>query len=126
MEAALEAHHRGAARRRAGELHRVLHGLRPCVEEGCLAVAAAGDVDEAFGQLDVGLVRDHREVGVRDLGSLPLHRLDDLRVRIAHQLAAEAAREVHPRVAVDVGEPGALAVVDDGRDMDVQRVADHA
>ena len=62
------------------------------------------DRDQPLGELDVDLVRDDREVRVREARQLLLRGLDDLRVRVADVEAADAAREVDERVAVDVGE----------------------
>ena len=59
----------------------------------------------------------------RDVRGLPLHGLDHLRVGVADELAAQPGGEVEQRVAVDVGERGAVAL---GRsrpgDVDVERV----
>ena len=105
MEAALERDHRRALRVRARELDRVLDRLRAGVEERRLR--RPGDrrpLEQPLGELDVGLVRDDREVGVREALELLLRRGDDLRVRVADVQAADAAGEVDERVAVDVGE----------------------
>ena len=59
---------------------------------------------QALGVLDVDLVRDDREVGVEEARGLLLHRRDDARMRVPDVEAADAAREVDERVAVDVGE----------------------
>ena len=62
VEAVLEADDRLPAGERAGDLHRVLHRLRPAVhEEGPLLVGAGREPVEPLGQLDVRLVGGHRE-----------------------------------------------------------------
>ena len=61
-------------------------------------------LEQALGERDVVLVRDDREVGVREALDLLLRGLDDARMRVADVEAADAAGEVDERVAVDVGE----------------------
>ena len=105
MEAALERDHRGAAGEAARELDRVLDRLRAGVEERRLRRSGERQsLQQPLRQLDVRLVRDDREVGVGEAGELLLGRGDDLRMRVADVQAADAAREVDERVAVDVGE----------------------
>ena len=60
---------------------------------------------------------------MRDLRRLALNGLDHLRVRIANQLTPETTREVEELVPVDVGHDRAPAMIDNGRGMDVQRIA---
>ena len=105
VEGALEGDHGRPLRVRAGELDRVLDRLGAGVEERRLGGAGdRRDRDQPLGELDVDLVRDDREVGVREARELLLRRLDDARVRVADVQAADAAGEVDERVAVDVGE----------------------
>ena len=123
VEPALEAQDGRPTRRGAGELHGVLDCLRSRVEQRYLPLATAGQGHQALRQLDKRLVRDHREVGVRDLRRLALNGLHRLRVRIANQLTPETTREVEELVPVDVGHDRAPAMIDNGRGMDVQRIA---
>ena len=74
-------------------------------------------------ELDVDLVRHDGEVGVGELRGLALHGLDDLRMRVPDQQAAEPAREIEHRVAVDVGDRGAEPVIDDRVHVQVERIA---
>ena len=100
----------------AGELDRVLDRLGAGVEERRLGGAAErGALEQALGELDVELVRDDREVGVREALELLLRGLDDARMRVPDVQAADAAGEVDERVAVDVGERRAAALVRDDR-----------
>ena len=110
VEASLEADHGGPLRVAARELDGVLDGLGAGVEERRLRRAGERrDRGQALGVLDVDLVRDDREVGVEEARGLLLHRRDDARVRVADVEAADAAREVDERVAVDVGEQRPVA-----------------
>jgi hypothetical protein len=52
---------------------------------------------------------------MRELVELLLRGLDDARVRVADVEAADSAREVDERVAVDVGDRGAAALRDHDR-----------
>ena len=63
---------------------------------------------------------------MEELRRLLLHRLDDARVGMADVEAADSAGEVDERVAVDVGERRALAALDHDRQVDRERVRDHA
>ena len=115
----------GRPRVRARELDGVLDRLRAGVEERRLRGAAERrDREQPLGERDVDLVRDHREVGVEEARGLLLHGLDDMRVRVADVQAADAAREVDERVAVDVGEGRAAALGDDDRQVDRERIRD--
>ena len=124
MEAPLEADQRRPPGVGLGELHRVLHGFRAGVEQRHLP-PLAHPRHQPLGQLDVGLVRDHGEVGVGEPPGLPLDRLDHLRVGVPDQLAPQSAREVEHRVAVHVRERGTASSVDHGGHVDVEGVADH-
>ena len=105
---ALEADHRRAAGVGARELDRVLDRLGARVEEGGLRRAVeGGQREQALGELGVDLVGDDSEVGVGEALELLLRRLDHLRMGVADVQAADAAREVDERVAVDVGDRGA-------------------
>ena len=81
---------------------------------------------QPLGELDVRLVRDDGEVGVGEPRQLLGGGLDDAGVCVAGVEAADAAGEVDERVAVDVGERGAPALVRDDREHDRLRVRDHA
>ncbi len=127
VEGALEDDHRRPLRVRTRELDRVLDRLGTGVEERRLGRAAErGELDHALRQLDVDLVRDDREVGVGEVCELLLRRLDQAGVRVPDVQAADAAREVDERVAVDVRERGAAAFGDDDRVDEGQRPRDHA
>ena len=75
------------------------------------AFVGAGDRRERaepLGELDVDLVRHDREVGVGEaLRAAPAPPRRRRGMRVADVEAADAAREVDERVAVDVGERGA-------------------
>ena len=111
VEAALEGDHAGPPGVGARELDRVLDGLGARVEERGLGRAGhRRELESRSASVDVDLVRDDREVGVREARELLLRRRDDLRVRVADVQAADAAGEVDERVAVDVGQRGAPAL----------------
>jgi hypothetical protein len=126
VEAALESDHPGPLRVRARELDRVLDRLGSGVEERRLGRFRHGrELTEALGERDVRLVRDDREVGVREAAELLLRRCDDVRVRMADVEAADSAGEVYERVSVDIGDRGAARVLDDHRQEDRKRVGHH-
>ena len=80
VEGALEGDHRRALRVGARELDRVLDRLGARVEERRLrGLANRRERGQPLGELDVDLVRDDREVGVREPLELRLRRLDDAR-----------------------------------------------
>ena len=127
MKAAVEGDDGRPPRVGARELDRVLHSLGARVEEGRPLLAADRyELEQALGQRDVVLVRDDREVGVRETLDLLLRRLDDARVRVADVQAADAAREVDERVAVDVGDRRAVRLLDHDREIDRERLRDDA
>ena len=72
----------------------------------------------------VDLVRDDREVGVREALELLLRRRDDVRMRVTDVQAADAAGEVDEDVAVDVGERRAARLGGDDREGDRERRGD--
>ena len=82
--------------------------------------------EQPFGERHVDLVGDDREVGVQEPRGLLLHRLDDPRMRVADVQAADAAREVEERVAVDVGQRRAASLGGDDRQVDRERIGDDA
>ena len=125
VEAALERDHGRPLRVCARELHGVLDRLGAGVEErGLRRRRDRRQRAEPLGELDVDLVRHDREVGVREELHLLLGRRDDARVRVADREAADAAREVDERVAVDVGERRAAALGYDDRHVDGERLGD--
>jgi hypothetical protein len=127
VEGAVERDHGGSLRVRLGELDGVLHRLGARVEEPCANLAGdRRDLGQALRERDVVLVRDDREVRVREERGLLLRGLDDARVRVPDGEAADAACEVDERVAVEVGEEGAAALRDDEREVDRERRRDDA
>ena len=125
VERALEADHRGAAGVGARELDRVLDRLGAGVEERRLGrPAERREREQALGQRRVDLVRDDREVGVREALELLLRGLDDVRVGVADVQAADAAGEIDERVAVDVGQRGAAGLGGGDREGDRERRGD--
>jgi len=127
VEAAVEGDDRRSPRVGACELDRVLDGLGAGVEEGGLEVAADRDeLEEPLGERNVVLVGDDREVGVREALDLLLRGLDDPCVRVSDVEAADSAREVDERVAVDVGDRGAVRLLDHDRQIDRERLGNHA
>ena len=122
VEGALEADHGRAAGVRARELDRVLDRLGAGVEEGRLRrPAERREREQALGQRRVDLVRDDREVGVREALELLLRGLDDVRMRMADVQTADAAREIDERVAVDVRQRGATRLGGGDREGDRKR-----
>ena len=125
MERALEADHGLAPGVGPRELDGVLDRLGARVEEGGLGPGDRGQLGEPLGELDVDLVGDDREVGVREAGHLVLRRCDHLRVGVADVEAADAAGEVEVRVVVDVGQGRAATLGGDDGEVDRQRVRDN-
>ena len=127
MERALECDHRGPLRVRARELHCVLDRFRAGVEERRLRrPGKRGDGEQPFGERDVHLVRNDREVGVEEARRLLLDRLDDVRMRVADVQATHAAGEVEKRIAVDVGQHRAAPFRRHDRQVDRERLGDDA
>ena len=80
----------------------------PALKKAALAGPPSGaSASRRSDKRRVDLVRDDREVGVREALELLLGGLDDVRMRMADVQAADAAREIDERVAVDVGQRGA-------------------
>jgi hypothetical protein len=73
------------------------------------------DSVEPLGELYVLLVLRDVEAGVGQLLGLLLYRLDHAAVRVPDVHDADAAAEVYKRVAVDVGEQGALRLLGEHR-----------
>ncbi len=85
------------------DLHRVLDGLRAGVREHRLLLVVAGcERVQAFGQLDVGLVRRDVEARVRVELELPLGGRDHLGCRVPDVQHRDARGEVDQPVPVDV------------------------
>ena len=86
-----------------GDLDRVLHRLRPRVEQRRPLLAAAGrEAVELFGDRDVALVRRDHEAGVGEVGGLLGHGRDHPGRRVADRGDRDARTEVDEPVAVDV------------------------
>ena len=127
VEGALECDHGGATRVEPRELDCVLDRLGACVEEHRLRGAfERRQREQPLGERDVDLVRDDREIGVREALELLLCGRDDLRMRMADVEDADAAGEVEEDVAVDVGERRSARLGDDDRQGDRLRIRDHA
>ena len=125
MKGALERDHGRTAGVQARELDGVLDRLGPGVEER--RARRPGDRDkraEPLGELDVALVRDHREVRVEKPRRLLLHRFDHPWMPVTDVHAPHTAREVDERVAVDVGDRAARRLGGEHRQVDVEWVSD--
>src|ERR687893_544154 len=111
-----EGYDRGAARVVARDLDGVLHRLRPGVdEEGPLLRGARHYGVEPLGELYVLLVLRDVEAGVGHLLGLLLDRLDHPPVGVPDVHHTDAAAEVYERVAVHVGQQGALRLLGEHR-----------
>ena len=125
VEAALERDHARTARVEPRELDGVLDRLGTGVEER--GPGLAGDRDEraeALGELDVGLVRDDRVVGVQESTCLVDDGLDDPGVRVTRVDHADAPGEVDEDVPVDVRDGGVLGGGGEDREVRTQRRGD--
>jgi hypothetical protein len=119
VEGVLEGYDRGAARVVAGDLGRVLDRFGPRVdEEGALLRITRHQSVQLLGQLQITLVFGDVEAGVGELVGLLLYRLDHPGVRVPHIQDTDATTEVDKRVAVDVGEEGALRLLREHRRRD--------
>ena len=127
VEGAVEADHGRAAGGQLRDLDRVLDRLGAGVEErGLLGAGDGRPFEQPLGQLDVGLVRHHREVGVQEAVDLGVQRGRHRLVGVPHVQAADAAGPVQEGVAVHVGDGDAVSVVDHDRQVDALRIGDHA
>ena len=123
MEGALEGDDARPSRREPRDLDGVLDGLGARVEERRARRACERrQLAETLGELDVAGVGDDREVGVDKPRSLLLDRLDDVRVAVADVAHTDAAREVHERVAVDVGDGRVPRLFRKDRQVDLERL----
>src|SRR5204862_5842793 len=95
------------AGRGAGDLDRVLDGFGAAVQEQALLrlARARRELGESAADLDVRLVYPDHEALVEVRVDLLVHGRDGGRQPVARVLAAEAAREVDVRLAVDVLDP---------------------
>ena len=127
MEAALERDHgrAGLVYERANLIAFSTASV-PALKNAAFAFSIGSELAEALGEADVDLVGDDREIGVAEALELLLGGFDDARVRVADVQAADAAGEIDERVAVDVGEPRALAPLDHDRKVERERVGDNA
>ena len=127
MEGALEGDHGLAAGGVAGNLDGVLDRLGARVEErDLLGPRDRRALDQPLGQLDVGLVRQDREIGVEEAVDLRVERRRDARVRVADVQAADTAGPVEERVTVDVRDRAARASIDHDRSDERLRGGDDA
>ena len=127
MEPPVEGDDGRPARVGARELDRVLDGLGARVEKGRPLVATdRGELEQPLGERHVVLVRDDREVGVREALDLLLRGLDHTGIRVADVEAAHAACEVDKRVPVDIGDRCAVRLLDHDREVDRKRLRDDA
>ena len=125
VEGSLEGDHRRALRGGARELDRVLDRLGARVEECCTLLARdRRQLEQPLGKADVVLVRDDREIGVREAFRLLADRLHHAGMRMADVHAADASGEVDERVPVDVGQGGAPPLGDHEREIDGERLRD--
>ena len=115
MEARLDGHELGLAGVALGEAHGALVGFGAGVAEEGLLEVAGGDLGELLGQGADGRHVVDVAAGVDELVGLRLGGLDDGRVVVAGVGDRDAGEAVDVLFAVDVVEPGALAVVDHDR-----------
>ncbi len=98
VERPLERDHAGPPGVQARELDRVLDRLRAGVEErGARLARDRRERAQALGQLDRGLVRDDREVGVEEAGGLLDDRLDDAGMAVTDVHHTDAHRRSRRR-----------------------------
>ena len=116
VERTLEHDHGLSLRVQPRELDRVLDRLSARIEERAARLAAdRGESSEPLGELDVTLVRDDGEVRVQEALGLLDDRGDHAWMVVSDIDDANAADEVHERVAVDVRDRGAASAVGDDR-----------
>jgi hypothetical protein len=125
VEGPLEADHRVAPGEGARELDRVLDGLGAGVEERRLRRAGERrKCEQTLREVCVHLVRDDREVGMRELLELLLRGGDDVRVRVPDVQAADPTGEIDEDVAVDIGDRRATRLCRNNREGDRKRRGD--
>ena len=125
----VEADDRAAPRVLAGDLHGILDGFRPGVDEDrVLLEVAGGELGELLGDPYVVLVRGDCEERVGELACLLGGGRGDLRMRVADRRDTDAAPEVDELIAVDVDEDRARAAlhIDVGERARATRDAAHA
>ena len=97
----------------AGDLDRVLHGLRARVEQDRpLLVVARRHPVQGLAHVHVGLVRVDHEAGVREAAHLLCGPLHDAGVGVADVGHRDAGAEVDEGVAVDVLDDAAAGALD--------------
>ena len=116
MKGTLECDHAVSSRVEPGELDRVLDRLGARVEERTPGRSRDRDErSEPLGQLDVTLVRNHGEIGVKKSRGLFRDRLDDARVVVPDVRDSHATDEVDERVAVHIRDGRAEGFSGDDR-----------
>ncbi|MNN54515.1 hypothetical protein D3C81_1693370 [compost metagenome] len=107
-----EGDHAGAAGGGAGDLDGVLDGFGTGGDQqGLLLEVARHQLVELLGQGHVGLVAEHVEAGVGQLGQLLLHGGHHLRVQVAGVEHGDAAGEVQVLAAFHVPDGGVLGAL---------------
>ncbi|MCY1430008.1 hypothetical protein D9M71_459440 [compost metagenome] len=116
MVGAGEGDHAGAAGGGTGDLHGVLDGFGAGGhQQGLLGEVTRYALGDLFAELDVGLVGQHLEAGVGQLGQLLLDGLDHFRVQVAGVQYGDAAGEVDVLAAIDIPHGGVLGALGDDR-----------
>ncbi|MCY1421771.1 hypothetical protein D9M71_374350 [compost metagenome] len=105
-----------AASGSTGDLDGVFNGFGAGGDQQGLLVEVAWDqLVDLFAQLYVGLVSQHLEAGVADLGQLLLHGCNHFRVQVAGVQYCDAAGEVDQFAAFNVDHGRVLRGVDEDR-----------
>ena len=97
----------------AGDLDRVLDGLRPRVEQRRqLGEIARSEGVETLAHRHITLVGSHHEAGVAEATHLVPHRLDNRRDGVPDAGHGDPRAQVDQGIAVDVDQDGALTAFD--------------